>query len=796
MANKGAQYSAALQVTANIQGNISKTMEAGVKQAQAGVRRGVQSGARGGAQESSKGKRRFGNMMFEASRAAEDFGQQLSVSFDQAVRASANNITQMVAVSGNQYAAMATSVAVALYFMLDPIKELVGFTRQWASELETVEGRIRGVKDALSKGMELREFEQALVAGLTPEDKRPDQWQTQKTNLEEQLGDLKARQAAINKFRKETFDEQKHWRDPVLLVPAVAGQEGGHLKDRAALEEESRFMMKMSSLSEEQLGRMVTMQKRYSASFRPDIPELTTTALDKKTAEEGRAEWNAFLQEMGLFPSNTSQKFGVLNDPTKAIIPERFGRMDPMEQSGTHSLQVWGDLIEELKEPGDVMKVLQKEGREAVKLAEEQALIQEKLNIREKHSEAIAKKRLQLDRDRLDTMRSMSNLAQEGSKAEMDVLRRINLSGYGGGPGAFSRDPVGLVAPPRRDDFGQFSGLRRTPDGRLVSGGMRGGGGDAFSKRAHWIASGIGGAGFGKSKRRRKTAEELAALGIGPRKPRTAREWRGLGVRHESVGWGPGQGAGVMIHDPRVRDSQWGFSTQQGIDEEIIKGSPWERMPALGWGARGGRGTTESPGYGILSGWMHGPEEWANRRSKGPLRKTGLTEREKRRFRASRGGGTASDIVNRLPMRIIEQAFGAGAAGVSKWMDSTEFWQGGDRGAAFVPGYPGSRAGSIGTHPSSPGMTPSQSRLLDSFWTGSGYQRSRYGADADLDVQRGADSQLDADHPVMSPKDQLKRDRNFEVEEQSSQYLKSIADDTREMARERKPKIVHIPGGP
>jgi len=93
-------------------------------------------------------------------------------------------------------------------------------------------------------------------------------------------------------------------------------------------------------------------------------------------------------------------------------------------------------------------------------------------------------------------------------------------------------------------------------------------------------------------------------------------------------------------------------------------------------------------------------------------------------------------------------------------------------------------------------MTPSQSRLLDSFWTGSGYQRSRYGADADLDVQRGADSQLDAEHPIMSPGDQLKMERNFEVEEQSSQYLKSIADDTREMARERKPKIVHIPGGP
>ena len=168
MANKGAQYSAALQLTANIQGDISKTMESGVKQAQAGVRRGVRSGANAAAQESSRGKRRFGNMMFEASRAAEDFGQQLSVSFDQAVRASANNITQMVAVSGNQYAAMATSVAVALYFMLDPIKELVGFTRKWAEELDVVEGRFKRLKNTFSQGTQLRDFEEGLLGGLLP----------------------------------------------------------------------------------------------------------------------------------------------------------------------------------------------------------------------------------------------------------------------------------------------------------------------------------------------------------------------------------------------------------------------------------------------------------------------------------------------------------------------------------------------------------------------------------------------------------------------------------------------------
>ena len=213
MANKGSQYSLGLGMTANIQGDISKTMESGVKQAQAGVRRGVRSGANAAAQESSKGKRRFGNMMFEASRAAEDFGQQLSVSFDQAVRASANNITQMVAVSGNQYAAMATSVAVALYFMLDPIKELVGATRQWAEELAIVDDKIKRVKKTLSEGIQLREFEQALLAGLMPADKQPNQWETQKKNLEEELGDLRKRRAAIDKLRKDIIKAPRDPRD-------------------------------------------------------------------------------------------------------------------------------------------------------------------------------------------------------------------------------------------------------------------------------------------------------------------------------------------------------------------------------------------------------------------------------------------------------------------------------------------------------------------------------------------------------------------------------------------------------
>ena len=64
---------------------------------------------------SQKGRNRFGRAAAELSRGVEDFGQQLSVSFDMAVRASANNLTQFAHVLG-PIAGTLTSIGIAAYF--------------------------------------------------------------------------------------------------------------------------------------------------------------------------------------------------------------------------------------------------------------------------------------------------------------------------------------------------------------------------------------------------------------------------------------------------------------------------------------------------------------------------------------------------------------------------------------------------------------------------------------------------------------------------------------------------------
>lgn len=787
---RGSQHHTSLSLSAKIHGDIGKDMQKGVEAAQAGVRRGQRSGGKGQESESSKGKRRFGNMMFEASRAAEDFGQQLSVSFDQAVRASANNITQMVAVSGNQYAAMATSVAVALYFMLDPIKELVGVTRQWGEELEIVEGRVKRVKRGLSEAIELREFEQSLKASLMSPDDRPDQWETQEANLKERQKDLKERREALQAEQRLIIDATKEYHEQFGL-PEFLGA-----KDFAEQQAERKLLKRMIGMSDEDLERLKAAKLRYDKFRTHPDSGFSNEAFPKPMFAPGRfretqAEmmWKHQLKKAGL-PEDTP-----------------LDRLDK--------------VIGEMEDDDPIMTNQRKLGQDINKIKERELVLEKELKIIADHKAAISKRQLEIEKEKLSTLQTMRTLAQEETKQEYDLLRGLDFEGYGNttnlGPmGLQWSTPDAPVGGAAQDSFGANSGLRRLPNGRLISTGTRDPwqGEEGFALRAGRIGRGIGGAGF-RSGQNVPRERDWAASGIGVRQPRTAREWRELGVRHESVGWGPGQGGGRILHDVdlgevsdirTIRGAELAnlYAPQPGVlgegrdrplDMERVAASPWQRMP-MGWGARGGSDRPGDPLHRILSGTIHTAEDWDRRETRGPLRQTGLTEREKRRFRASRGGGTASDIVNRPPMRIIEPGFGSGEASVSRWMDSASFWQGGDRGAAFVPAYPGSRAGSIGTSPSSSGMTPSQNRLLDSFWTGSGYQRSRYGAAADLDVQRGADLQLDAEHPVMSPRDQMQRDRNFEIEEQSSQYLKSISDNTTRLAQERRAKTVTISGGP
>jgi len=760
---RGSQHHTSLSLTAKISGDIGKDMQKGVEAAKAGVRRGQRSGGKGEESASSKGKRRFGNMMFEASRAAEDFGQQLSVSFDQAVRASANNITQMVAVSGNQYAAMATSVAVALYFMAKPISNMIGLTRQWGEELEIVEGRVKRVKRGLSEAIELREFEQSLKASLMSPDERPDQWETQETNLKERLSDLKAKRKALEKEQNAIIDAQKEFyeegwfRQRLQLKGSSPGQQ------RAA----DAVLKRVIGFDDEQLAKLEAGLKQYH--------HILARMNIRKTIARGGSDIQATPMAQTLSDEEAAQDKHRANQ-ARIFLRETLKSLGLPEDTRTSLLQKAVDEMTTKKDP--TMTNQRNLGQEINRSKERELVLEKELKIIAENKAGIAKRQLEIEKEKLSTLQTMRTTIQEGSKQEYDLLRGLDFEGYGNttnlGPmGLQWRTPDAPVGGAAQDSFGANSGLRRLPNGRLISTGTRDPwqGEEGFALRA-----GIGGAGV-RSGQNVPRERDWAASGIGVRQPRTAREWRELGVRHGSLGWGPGLG-----NQPWRSPS--GFAAA-GLpmpgDMETILASPWQRMP-MGWGARGGSGRPGDPLHRILSGTIHTAEDWDRRETRGPLRQTGLTEREKRRFRASRGGGTASDIVNR-------PGFGSGEASVSNW-------QGGDRGAAFVPAYPGARAGSIGTSPSSSGMTPSQNRLLDSFWTGSGYQRSRYGSDADLDVLRGADLQLDAEHPIMSPRDQMQMERNFEIEEQSSQYLKSISDNTARLAQERRAKTVTISGGP
>lgn len=169
MAKRGAQYSAAIQLTVTGAQQIKKDIgqaaadAADAAEAATGGKRptGVQ-------QPKTLGRRRAGNFMFEMARAAEDFGQQLTISLDQAIRASANNVTQAFAVTGNQMLGMAASVTTALYFMVPVLTKLADGTDKWGNHVDILRGRFKRLDRELLESRGLKEYREALAQSLRP----------------------------------------------------------------------------------------------------------------------------------------------------------------------------------------------------------------------------------------------------------------------------------------------------------------------------------------------------------------------------------------------------------------------------------------------------------------------------------------------------------------------------------------------------------------------------------------------------------------------------------------------------
>lgn len=110
---------------------------------------------------SQKGKARWGRGIAELSRGVEDFGQQMSVSFDMAVRASANNLTQFLHVI-NPIAGIFGSIGIAAYFLGPALKEAFGATNELAEKAERFNFQLEKTLGLLSRNRELKQFRQSL----------------------------------------------------------------------------------------------------------------------------------------------------------------------------------------------------------------------------------------------------------------------------------------------------------------------------------------------------------------------------------------------------------------------------------------------------------------------------------------------------------------------------------------------------------------------------------------------------------------------------------------------------------
>lgn len=243
MANRGAQYSAAIQLTVTgaqqIKKDIGKAAKDAVDAADQGARRG---GRRPSAadQEKTLGRRRFGNAMFEMSRAAEDFGQQLSVSLDQAIRASANNVTQAFAVTGNQMLGMAASVTTALYFIVPTLLRLTEATDKWGEHIDIQRQRIADFDEELQLRRSAEQFGEDLdriVAGPDPSRNRLSQITDQVDELNRRIKEHREQIQLNNRAIDATIPGLSTGDSRAVLLRQLQDVKPGDLQEMLEMEE-------------------------------------------------------------------------------------------------------------------------------------------------------------------------------------------------------------------------------------------------------------------------------------------------------------------------------------------------------------------------------------------------------------------------------------------------------------------------------------------------------------------------------------------------------------------------------
>lgn len=564
MANRGAQYSAAIQLTVTgaqqIKKDIGKAASDAADAAESAVGRtnrktGIQ-------QPKSLGRRRAGNFMFEMSRAAEDFGQQLTISLDQAIRASANNVTQAFAVTGNQMLGMAASVTTALYFMVPVLLKLTKSTEAWGDHISIQKQNIKDFNQQLEKEKGLREFRKELdllVDGKPKEsgplfeaNQRVDELKTNVDDLKKKLeGTTLAIEASLPGLKtgdpKATLMRQligltdadlQRLKEAEIRISSIKKQVAGaagfapggiSAEMQGKMEDEIRDAERDYSALLNRLGITEGIGKHtevpaamifnpieaWAANFGPigkAIEDIESKNPIRKMARE-QANLNAGLKkELGLLTEKQALLDGILDrvgdrqieidltdklkERVKALNVELRSERglrsfkedlesslkpkqdkDPWDEMGNDLRKELGDIEEELRRIEELKKRLKVKSPHSdeeigfdpdeIKSIDAQV---GKLNRRKIDAELrlehlasrqkdIAERRLELDRDRMETLRQMGMLTESNTEAEMAALRRakdqmilLQTGAAGVGPaGAAGVGPAGAAGAPPGD---------------------------------------------------------------------------------------------------------------------------------------------------------------------------------------------------------------------------------------------------------------------------------------------------------------------------------------------------------
>lgn len=290
------------------------------------------------------GQRRWGRGIFELSRGLEDFGQQLSVGLGQAVRASANNVTQFAATALGPLAGTLVSVSVGLGFMIPVLMKLADEMNGNSINAETFK---KGLDELLARFQRVRALDQ----------------------FNDSLDDMKLERfeelrAELRKTVQFTESEITQLQTKLRIALTAGERENGF--DLAAV----------AGISRERLERSVKQEEKILHSMGSLDLEGTSLLFPGEAipaSEENRKKFDALREQL----HKLRESVGVGDDtPLAGLLKD----------------------LEKLEEGAPAIGEL---GQEIVKRRREALLAQEKLNkMREREAE-ITKRQIALDRTKL-----------------------------------------------------------------------------------------------------------------------------------------------------------------------------------------------------------------------------------------------------------------------------------------------------------------------------------------------------------------------------------------------------------